>query len=297
MNRKLAKLLEHISKGTLIWRIRNHSKIERERKWINFQNNSQPYLLGECDGFQMRLYRNDLLTKAIFLGEFERLEVKFLQRFLETGDVFLDIGANIGLFSLAAAAVLKKKGHIHSFEPSVRNYEKLIENIALNNFSNVKTHNYGVSDKTGKMTLYEIDQGLGALSSYAPLEGSSGAVKTEVFPLDEIITREQITKVTAIKIDVEGWEYPVIKGANDLFSKPNAPLLMVEFTDSNARSAGYSCQLVYDTLVKLGYDMYKINENLKLTAEENKSFFEYSNLICLKKGSSAHARVKSFSLI
>lgn len=279
--------------GTFIWRIKNHVRIEQERNWINFQNSKAPFLIAVYRGFKIRLYRGDLLTRSIYLKEYDQLEIKFLQQFLHAGDVFIDAGANIGLYSLVAASIVKKSGKVYSFEPSAKNYKKLQENISLNHFSNILPFCLGLSDKNEQKRLFEIDQGLGALSSYVSSSDQSVIVETEVVTLDDFVKTNGVPKINVIKVDVEGWEFPVISGAKELLENKDAPMLMVEFTDSNARLAGYSCQLVYDRLVDLGYILYRINKELKLIPESKLDYYEYSNVIGIKDGSQAHARIKS----
>ncbi len=290
----LSKALGHIQNGTIFWRIKNHSKIEHERRWIKFTDSNASYIDVKLSEFTIRLYKGDLITRAIYFNDFESTEIKFLQEHIKEGDVFFDIGGNIGLFTLLAASKVKKAGVVYTFEPSDENFKKLKENLLLNQFTNVKPYLLAVSHKKEKKNLYNFSEGLGALSSFALIENEKYSVsEVQTVTLSDFVEEEAVSQDIAImKIDVEGWELPVLLGARTILEKENAPFLIVEFTDANARNAGYTCQQVFDLLVEYGYSMYSITSDLMLRPEVKKYYYDYTNLIAIKKGSAGYTRLK-----
>jgi FkbM family methyltransferase len=292
--------LRHIKNGSIIWRIKNHVRIERERKWLNFLEGEKAFLDVTMKGlgFRLRLYRNDLLSKALYFGEYEPNELNFLAKFLQQGDTFIDVGANLGLFSILAGSKVKSSGRVYGFEPSVENFKRLKENISLNRLTNIRCFCLGISDKSESKMLHHFNAGHGALSSYSNQGREDYShVETRTISLATFVRDEKINKIDAIKIDVEGWELPVLIGAEEILVQGDAPLLMIEFNDLNARNAGFSCQEIFDRLVDYGYDLYKYDVTTgKLALQSKKDYYEYQNFIALKRKSNAFLKARSKAL-
>lgn len=98
------------------------------------------------NGVKIRLHFDSQLSRLIYCEGFELQERKFLNAFLRPGDIFVDIGANIGLFSLIAARCVGKNGHVYAFEPTAKIYQRLIENVNLNHFKNISYFQLALSD-------------------------------------------------------------------------------------------------------------------------------------------------------
>ena len=131
----IEKLLNHLSSGTLTDRIVNWKRHKAYKKWLTFNESENDSIVKEVNGrLKIKLYKNDLLTQSIFFNEFEVSEIRFLQKLLKRGDVMIDIGANIGLFTLLGASLVGDTGNIYAFEHSKLNFKRLQDNIALNNF-------------------------------------------------------------------------------------------------------------------------------------------------------------------
>lgn len=98
--------------------------------------------------------------------------------------------------------------------------------------------------------------------------------------------------VTLMKIDVEGWEFKVLSGGHDLFSREDAPVLQVEFTDGAAKAAGSSCQEIYRLLESLGYKIYKHDRVTKtLNPDPIRQEYPYLNLYAIKNLAAAQHRL------
>jgi FkbM family methyltransferase len=134
------------------------------------------------------------------------------------GQVFIDIGANVGFYTLAAANSFDK---VYSFEPSPYTFGRLIHNVEINNFASVTAINAGLSDVKSEMDLYVNPFNNGGCSLNAFPEAIKnlypdyvwGSVRVNVEVLDEVIDSRGIIGVDLIKIDVEGHELCVIRGA------------------------------------------------------------------------------------
>lgn len=270
----------------------NSSKNKREeKKWLNkFGKNER--IIFECnDTFKIYLYKNSILSKYINIG-FEKNEREFVINFLKKGDVFYDIGANIGLFSLLASKVVGEKGLVYSFEPTPITYSRLLDNISLNNFSNIKTFNIGLSDKVGKLNLNVSTNGYDAWNSFAKINDKlyEYTVEIEVNSLDNFLANHN-KNISLIKIDVEGWEMFVLKGGEQLLKTSTEIVLLVEFTDENAFAAGYYSHELFDLLISWGYEWFSY-ENKQLNKEIRRLYYPYLNLIAAKNENFLREKLK-----
>jgi FkbM family methyltransferase len=189
-------------------------------------------LVGQGDITQW-LYQLSHLAKYGKSFEGKTLEV-FLSH-LKEGDTVLDIGANIGMFSLVASRVLKNKGVIHAFEPSLAIHAILSQNIRNNKCENVKIHRIALSDVAGALTLStpKVKYGTDAFaylsnSHYINEHQEVQEESVEVKTLDHFLSENKIEKVDLIKIDIEGAELLCFKGAENLLTGTHKPIILFE---------------------------------------------------------------------
>lgn len=164
----------------------------------------------------------------IYTGLYEFEEMAFLLHYLQPEDVFLDIGANVGVFSLLASGVC----HANSFavEPVPTTYEQLIQNIHLNALeSKVKCLQMGLSDKSGTLE-FSLDKG----TMNRVVNNAQNSVNVPVQTIDTLIKEYNIIP-RLVKIDVEGFEHPVLQGGENLFSNPSCNVIFIELNGSGKR--------------------------------------------------------------
>ncbi|HWX43112.1 MAG TPA: FkbM family methyltransferase [Blastocatellia bacterium] len=129
--------------------------------------------------------------------------------------VVVDLGANIGMFSLFAAK-LSPRVQVHAFEPAPGTFALLKKNVLANNLSNVQCHECAVSSKTGKQTLY-LDVGSTADTTVASRIKEPASVRTQevdCISLDELFARCGISRCNLMKVDVEGAEFEIFEAAS-----------------------------------------------------------------------------------
>src|ERR1700739_2290572 len=146
------------------------------------------------------------VEKLIFLfRENYESELGYLRTILSPGKTFVDVGANLGIYTLAASRIVGPSGRVIAFEPSLESFPILKENISLNAFENVVAVRVALSDKTGEAFLYHgSDAGKNALGSDPCAEPKGEAVATQ--SLDEALQQLSVETVDVIKMDVEGAE-------------------------------------------------------------------------------------------
>lgn len=267
----------------LIDRIRNYSnrKIDyyTNLKWEKLFNGQEKIVFDLNDEIKINLYKDSVLSQFIHSG-FEKEEIQFLLETLKEGDTFLDVGSNVGLFSLYASKKVGQNGQVICFEPTPITYSRLTENIQLNHFTNIEARNIGLSNEEGELKFYYSDKGFDAWNSFAPDSRLKNHIVIKSSTLDLQLENVDKNRIKLVKIDVEGWEKFVIQGGKQFFEK-YAPIVMVEFTEENTVNAGYSIHDIFTEMENNGYQWYEFS-NGKLVKETRKQNYPYSNLIAIK---------------
>ena len=218
------------------------------------------------NGIIMSLHIDDFIQEHLyFLGEYEMAELKSIEQFLSEDSVFIDIGANIGLFSLHATKFVSKNGQIISFEPFPRNFNSLTTNIKLNHFSNVQLEQIAIGEVEGSITLHydEKEKNLGMVST-TPF-GKSIKEEVKMTSLDSYLNQNPKPKVDLIKIDIEGFEYPALLGMKDTLTTFYPTLLIEILNDDKQLNQNKKCE---ELLKTLGYNKYFIDDYGSLSENE-----------------------------
>jgi FkbM family methyltransferase len=174
-----------------------------------------------------------------------------------------------------------------AFEPSGSTYSRLLENIELNKITNVKIFNIGLADQDSVLELNISKNGYEAWNTFVQSDDQkfSEKEKVSVKSFDHFIEENLIDtdRITLIKLDVEGFELKVLKGATQLLSKENAPVLIVEYSDALSLAAGHCCHEIYKYLEGFGYTWYSyISIEKKLVYDPMRINYPYVNLIAIK---------------
>jgi len=206
-------------------------------------------------GFRLRLDLQDLEQRKIFFfGHYhERYEAKIIESLLDKDEVFWDVGANIGYFTLVAAAVLKNRGQIVSFEPGRTAFARLQDNIALNPFHNIIIYKLAVTDKSGEAVLYlsgEVaDSGA---NLYRPGSEQASQEKCTTVSLDQFRGEQGLRSPDFLKMDVEGAELAALRGAEHILAH-SRPLLLLEMEEKTLKAAGADKAALANLLQGHGY--------------------------------------------
>ena len=206
-------------------------------------------------GFRLKLDLQDIEQRKIyFFGHYhERYEAKVIESLLDAGEVFWDVGANIGYFTLVAAAVLKNEGQIVAFEPGQEAFARLEDNIALNPFTNILLKQVAVADKSGEAVLYLSSE---VADSGANLFRPGGEQTREeictTVALDQFREEQGLRPPDFIKMDVEGAELAALQGADRILAQFH-PLLLLEMEEKTLKAAGAPKAALVDLLKTYGY--------------------------------------------
>src|SRR5262249_41087030 len=165
-------------------------------------------------GFRLRIKPQDWLGRHVYVtGEYEPATSRVIEALLRPGDTFLDIGANIGYFTLLASRRVGKAGLVFAFEPVPQTRENLLRNVRLNCATNVVVREEAVADSTGEDSFFLGPPDHSGISSLRSLLNASGVLKIRKTRLDDLLPPG--TRVDLIKIDIEGAEYHALRGMRE----------------------------------------------------------------------------------
>lgn len=206
-----------------------------------------------------RLWLN-LADRHVSLGclrdDYEPFETGVISRLLEPGMTFLDIGANIGWFTLLASTAVGSTGRIHAFEPRPETHTFLKKSVAINRLqSMVKVHRVGVAEAAGRATLAwtRHTDNPGGSHLAAGVGSNDEGASIRLIAVDSL----ELTAVDVVKIDVEGAEYRAMRGAENLLRRQR-PVILSELHPAQLASVsgcsaadylGYMASLDYDCLL------------------------------------------------
>ena len=218
--------------------------------------------LVECEDSKMWVNPEDrYIGPLLIMQAYERQQTRLFKGLLEPGMIVLDIGANIGYYSLIAARIVGREGKVYAFEPEPRNYELLVKNIDLNGYSNVVPIQKAISNRCGKVELFIDRVNLGAHSfSRDNNEKNAGSIEVEATTVDDFLGGlSQDNEVDIIRMDVEGAEGLVIEGAGQALRNSNVRLIM-EFSPRQLRNVRTDPQRLLGDLRDQGFRPIVIDE-------------------------------------
>jgi FkbM family methyltransferase len=208
-------------------------------------------------GVNLWLDPGDLLSRTLLASRAGAWEVEVwnaIRDGLGDGAVFLDVGAHIGYDTLKAAHHLGPNGRVVAFEPNPRVVQMLRDSIAASGATNVIVQPIACSDTETTLTLFDSTGGNSGLTSLA--EANAGQANHPVTVparrLDDVIRELGLSRVDVIKIDVEGAETLVVRGAQETLRRFK-PRLVIEVIDSTLTAMGTSVQELESLIWSLGY--------------------------------------------
>ena len=205
-------------------------------------------------------------------------EMRFVLDFLRSGDAFVDIGANVGVYSLLACSIRGVK--VYAFEPSSLSYTRAVENIRLNGLEDrVRVEKKAVGSATGKGTL---TVGLDCVNCLVPAGTNHPVEEVDIITLDSYFDESARDRVGLVKIDVEGAEHDVLSGARALLAS-RGPALIVEFNEPQA---------IQSILEPLGYQLYEYEPEQRSLVSADARLPTANNLIAVKDKRAVEARLR-----
>jgi FkbM family methyltransferase len=237
--------------------------------WTAFRDRQieRPVTMRWHNGLRVRMHLGNDLSYCLYVGgSFEPNEFAFLGDVLRPGMVFIDGGANDGLYSLFAARRVGPRGTVVAVEPSRREYNRLLANVRLNGLETVIAVQAALGATPGDATLaiaelgHEGQNTIGSgVSNPNVRTASHEHVRVRVQTLDELVADQRLARVDVVKLDVEGSEVHALEGARHVIER-HRPLLLVEAEDERLQSQDSTKADLFGLIAQIGYRVYVFDE-------------------------------------
>jgi len=254
------------------WQILSRQKTEIIKTWVN---DLKVICKNGDTGF----------TGNLYYGLMEYQDMSFVLHLLDSDDTFIDIGSNLGSYTLLSGGVCRSS--TYSLEPSPSTYKRLIDNVQINNLDNVYCLNIGAGDKNG--SFYMTDDKGPENHLIVDDKIHTNDIKVTVKKVDDI---EFKTKPTFMKIDTEGCEYQVIQGARKTLESDQMIGLLVEINGNNDRFNGTNHEIL-SLLSEMNYQPYEFDYSNKVLKKIH-HINSKGNTLFIKNYEDASKKIKAF---
>lgn len=206
-------------------------------------------------------FLDDYIGRSVaYFGDLDPKLSWILSTVLRPGDDFIDVGANVGLLTTLGAKLVGKEGRVLAIEPQPRILDYLRATLEKNALTQVIVAPVGVSDVDDTLQMHIPKNNLGGASFCHELSNISGTVEVVVRKFSELLFEHEFTHPRLVKMDVEGWEAEVIRGALPIWKETPPPAIIFEFREAPDT-------LVRETkagrlLSELGYQFYRLPRKL-----------------------------------
>jgi FkbM family methyltransferase len=200
---------------------------------------------------------NDYIASLLYWGgidAFEANTIKLFMELLDYADIFFDIGANTGIYSLIAANDNHRRS-VYAFEPVPRVVDCLKRNVELNKLCNIHINPYAITNYDGEITIYVPDNDVPTEAS--TLNGFRKCCETisvQAKAIDTYVSHNKIPKVDLMKIDTEGTEHEVLDGAKNILIR-DEPIIICEVLKGRTEDH------LHTVLDSLGYTFFWISDS------------------------------------
>lgn len=218
------------------------------------------------DGFRLQGSTQDMIQRYVYVfGVWEPDVTAWMRRRLRPGRTLIDVGANIGYFSLLGSTLVGPAGSVVAVEALPATFEQLQTNVALNGARNVRTLNVAATAEPCVVTLYNPEAHNSGTTTTVAADGLEPVAQVEGAPLAGLLTAEEVAGARVIKIDVEGAELDVLRGlAPVLPDLPPDAELVVEV--SPAEGSQGDAEGVLALLGGHGFAAYRITNDYRLVS-------------------------------
>jgi FkbM family methyltransferase len=226
-------------------------------------------------------------SKTFWRGYYSLEELLVLEKLLRPSDIFFDIGANTGEFTLFAAKRLQS-GQVYAFEPASHMYNKLSMHAERNSLSHVHLFKLALADSEGETLLYSptinfsdgsVHNGIGSLFSGRFRQSTEHQEVIRLTTLDRFVQEHGVPHIDLMKIDVEGAELQVLRGAEQVIRR-SLPRIIIEIDKRNIQRSGYDTRDIIRFLHEIAYDLHTISRSGTLIPFDDRNVQEWQNVLC-----------------
>ncbi len=238
------------------------------------------------------LFVDRLDSLSLRSASYEPFESEVLDRLIRPGDSVVDVGANIGYYTLRFARAVGPTGRVFAFEPESENHRLLSRSLRLNGYKNVVIAPYAVAEAPGDQKLYLATRNLGDHRTF-DFYGDRQGVTVRKISLDGYFPPN--ANISVIKMDIQGGEWNALVGMEDLLRHRHDVILLTEYSPRLLKEFGIDPSMFPARLEALGFKLYDLQEKARrivpvdteslATAFEKETRLEgedYTNLICVR---------------
>ena len=241
----------------------------------------------EVQGSKMIVDAKDSL-RLLVKGVYEPFETELVRRELKPGDVVLDLGANIGYYTLLCAKLVGQAGKVFAFEPDPDNFAILERNVELNEYENVVAVQAAVSNSSGTASLHLASENKGDHRLYGS-QDDRPTIEVETLRLDEYLS-DYSGPIDFVKVDIQGAEGMALEGMHETLLRTKPRILLTEFAPASLLRAGTEPRQYLSRLVEIGFALYEIRRQATgivptdvatLLASYGPEQEDFANLLCM----------------
>lgn len=205
------------------------------------------------------------VIKEMFFGGYELQTILAMKRYLKEGDTFIDVGANIGYLSAIAMGIVGKSGQVHSFEPVPEYFQRLKKILGANKEHHMVANRCAVGDeeRTASIAVTSLPN-IGwntMVPGFMSQETIKQTVEVPTCRLDRYIREKALRRISLIKIDTEGFEFPVLKGLSGYFEETrDRPRIICEIAPGAYRLLGRTLGQLREYMEQHGYRAFSLIE-------------------------------------
>ena len=235
---------------------RNHraTRLMRALKWqFSKHIRGRTRILHLPSGALFKAYPDCVISSALIYADWPEFhEMMFVRKMIRSNQVAIDIGANVGHILLSISDIIPASG-LFAFEPTPVSFRRLKGNWLLNHWPTENLYQVAISDAAGAMYIQDISTP--TTTNALHLNASTGSVPVRVAPLDSFLDLWRGSQIGLLKIDVEGFEAAVFRGATAFFQELSPKLVMFESLQGKLDNE------IGDVLRAVGYDVFQLDTN------------------------------------
>ena len=220
-------------------------------------------------------------------GFYEKYTTALFKSLVKKGMVVVDVGANVGYYTLLAAHLVGDEGKVFAFEPDPYNFSLLCKNIEINGYRNVIPVREAIFSKSGKVKLFLDKNNLGGHSLSEANVDISGSITIEATSLDDYFKNID-GKIDVVKMDVQGLEMDVLEGMTNTINQNDNLQIITEFWPMGLRNSGSSPAGFLNKLIKCGFTLHQIEQYVEPISVDHLlrlcSGKKFTTILCKKVG-------------
>jgi FkbM family methyltransferase len=222
------------------------------------------------------LLRNDACSHAILASSFENQECRFVERVLRPGMIVLDIGAHHGYYTLLASTKVGPTGRVISFEPSPRERDFLLRHLWMNRCENVVVESAALGNDPGMAEFFVVEGTESGCNSLRPpnVDKPVEICRVQVHRWDQYAERESVGQLDFVKLDAEGGELEILRGAERMLEQAPRPVILAEVQDIRTRPWGYDASEIIRFLEERNFFWHRILPDGKLVPAPQQNSYD-----------------------